>query len=180
MEFDPSLYKIIFAWTVAYAILEPFLALFNFGLYKAFGYKTMFQLYYPASPFLIVACEYIFMTIVLLKSMYIYKHAFNKPTYYPRKDNLEDYRDFIISFIIVQIVIDSIWTIFVNQATVHFKFLDFMNNYSHKIGVYSMLRPLVFGLSLLGVTELVMRYIGDIEAIGSLFGSLFLIVIASY
>jgi hypothetical protein len=180
MEFDPEIYKIIFAWTVAYAILEPFMALLNYGLFNAFGTKTMFQLYYPTSPFLIVVCEYIFMTIVLIKSMYVYKKAFAKPTYYPRKNNWEDWRDFIISFMIVQLFIDALWTLFVNQASIHFKFLTFLDNYSHKLGLYSLIRPVIFGLSLLFITELNLRYLGDIEAVGAIFGSMFLITIASY
>jgi hypothetical protein len=81
---------------------------------------------------------------------------------------------------IVQLFIDALWTFFANQASVRFKFLTFLDNYSHKLGLYSLIRPVIFGLSLLFITELNLRYLGDIEAVGAIFGSMFLITIASY
>jgi len=180
MKFDTEPFKYLFTWTVAYSILEPINALFNYLLYTKYGMKSMFQLYPRTSPFLVVAAEYVYLTIVFAKTMYIYKHILKKPTYYPRKGEKQNYRDFVLLFIGLLIVIDIIWAITINFITLHIPFLDFLRNYSRELGFYSLLRPVIYGICLILVSDGVMNYFDDVEAIGSILFSLFAIIVASF
>lgn len=137
-------------------------------------------MYPKTSPFLVVISEYIYFAIIFVKTMYIYKHFLKKPTYYPRKGNWKDYRDFLICYIVVQLIIDVIWSITISQVTRRVPILDFVQNYSRELGVFALLRPLIYGIALLAATEVVLRYLGDLEALGSVLFALFLITIASF
>lgn len=176
-------YKIVYVWTVAYAFFEPFVALVNYLMSKKYGMKTMFQLYSKTSPFLIVACEYVFMTITLVKTMYVYKHILKKPSYYPEKDSenaKKDYRDFILVFIAISILLDIIWSFTLYIVRSHIPFLSFLNNYSHELGWYSVIRPVIFGITLLMISDALLYHATDVEAIGIILFSLFTLIVASF
>lgn len=176
-------YKLVYVWTVAYALLEPFVALANYLMSRKYGIKTIFQLYSKTSPFLIVASEYVFMTISLVKTMYVYKHILKKPTYYPEKDSKnskQDYRDFIITYIAISIILDVLWSITLYIVKSHIPFLSFLNNYSHELGWYSLIRPIIFGITLLMVSDALLYNANDVEAIGIILFSLFTLIIASF
>lgn len=180
MQFIAEPYKLLLAWTVAFSILEPVVAWMNHSLSQAYGIKTMFQMYPKTSPFVIVMSEYIYFTIIFVKSMYIYKHVLGKPTYYPRQGHWKDYQDFLLCYIVVQLIIDVGWSVFISNVTSHVPVLEFVKNYSRELGFYALMRPLVYGLVLLAVTEGVFRHLGDLEAIGALLFGLFIVTIASF
>lgn len=180
MQFIVEPYKLVLAWTVAFSILEPIVTLFNYFMSSKYGIKTMYQMYSKTSPFLIVISEYIYFTIIFVKTMYIYKHIFGKPTFYPRQGVWDDYKDFLVCYIIVQLIIDVVWSIFINNVTGRVPFLQFVKNYSRELGIYAIMRPLTYGLCLLGITEAVFRHLGDLEALGSLLFGLFIVTIASF
>ncbi len=77
-------------------------------------------------------------------------------------------------------MIDIVWTVLVNNITRKVGFLKFLQNYSHELGVWSLIRPLMVGITLLIFTNVARKYIGDLEAIGIVFFSLFMIIIASF
>jgi hypothetical protein len=58
MKFEPEPYQCLFTWTIAFSILEPFVALVSYLLSVRYGMKTMYQLYPHTSPILIVVAEY--------------------------------------------------------------------------------------------------------------------------
>lgn len=176
MKFDPEPYKMLLAWTVAFSICEPAVTLMN----HLIGGRSMYRMYPKTSPFLVVISEYIYFAIIFVKTMYIFKHVLRRPTYYPRKGNWKDYRDFLLCYIVVQLIIDVVWSIFIGNVTSQVNFLDFVKNYSRELGFYALLRPLIYGISVLIVTEIVLRYVGDMEALGSLLFALFLITVASF
>lgn len=178
MQFDSELYKLLFAWTIAYAIIEPFVALLNYFLSLKFGIRSIFEVYNKTSPFLIVGAEFTYLTIIFLKTLWVYKHLLKKPGYYPEKP--EDWRDFIIAYICVHVIIDGLWALSVNVIMSKFHFLVFLRNYSHEFGVYSVMRPLIMGIILLVATDLIYKKVGDIEAVGSLMFSLFAVIVASF
>lgn len=178
MQFDSELYKLLFAWTIAYAIIEPFVALLNYFLSLKFGIRSIFEVYNKTSPFLIVGAEFTYLTIIFLKTLWVYKHLLKKPTYYPEKP--KDWRDFIIAYICVHVIIDGLWALSVNVIMSKFHFLVFLRNYSHEFGVYSVMRPLIMGIILLVTTDVIYNKVGDIEAVGSLMFSLFAVIVASF
>jgi hypothetical protein len=180
MQFDPELYKLLFAWTIAYAVIEPFIALLNYFLSHRYGIKSIFEVYNKTSPFLIVGAEFTYLTIIFLKTIWVYKHILKKPKYYPEKGNVKDWRDFIVTYIFVHIVIDGLWAISVNVITSKLHFLAFLKNYSHEFGIYSAIRPLILGVILLLATDVIYKEVGDIEAVGSLMFSLFAVIMASF
>lgn len=180
MQFDKEPYQLLLSWTIAFALVEPLVALLNYGRYRMFGIPTIYQIHAKTSPFLVVISEYLYFTIVFVKTMYFYKLIFKKPTYYPRKDNKDDYRDFIICFLVVQFIVDLLWAISIKIITAHIPFLGFLNNYSRKLGIYAFIRPLIYGCILLGTTEAVHRHFGDLEGIATILFSLFAITMASF
>jgi hypothetical protein len=180
MEFDNEIFKILFAWLISYAFLEPIIALINYLLSVNYGMKTIFEIYPQTSPFLVVSSEFTYMTIVFIKTLYVYKYILKKPTYYPRLNNWQDYRDFIIIYTIVQILLDVLWTFLVTNGTSRIHFLDFLKKYSYELGVYSILRPLIIGIILLMFTTIILNYVGDLEAVATLMFSLFTLIIASF
>lgn len=180
MKFDLEPFQRLFTWTVAYSVLEPLVALVNYLLYIRYGIKTMYQLYPKTSPFLIVIAEYVYMTIVFVKTMYFYKHVLKKPTYYPRKGEKQNFREFVLLFIGVLVIIDIIWALTIHSITAHIPFLDFLRNYSRELGFYSLLRPIVVGITLILISEAVMNHVDDLEAIGSILFAVFIITMASF
>jgi hypothetical protein len=112
--------------------------------------------------------------------MYIYKHVLKKPTYYPQKGATKDYRDFVILFIGIMIVVEILWafTIYIIQA--HIPFLSFLNNYSRELGLYSLIRPVIFGIILLMVCDAILYHTTDLEAMGIVLFSLFAVIVASF
>jgi hypothetical protein len=180
ITFDTEPYKLIYCWTVAYALVEPLVALANYVLYRKYGTKTMFQLYSKTSPLIIVACEFVYLTIIFVKTMYLYKHVLKKPTYYPQKGATKDYRDFVILFIGIMIIVEILWafTIYIIQA--HIPFLNFLNNYSRELGLYSLIRPVIFGIILLLVCDAILYHTTDLEAMGIMLFSLFAVIVASF
>jgi hypothetical protein len=180
MNFDYEPLKLLVAFTSAYSILEPLVALMNYILYIRFGMKSMFQLYPKANPFLIVMAEYIYLCIILVKTMYIYKYVMKKDRYYPEKGDYENYGDFLLCFISILVVMDVLWAITINIITTKIPFLAFLNNYSRELGFYSLVRPIIFGLSLLVISYYVLYYMKDLEAIAFILFSIFTITIASF
>jgi hypothetical protein len=140
----------------------------------------MFQTYNKTSPFLIIACEYVYMTIVFVKTMYVYKHFLKKPTYYPEKGAYKDYRDFIICFVVIMVIVDILWSFFMNIITNHIPFLNFLNNYSRDLGIYALIRPVIFGITLILVSDAILYKASDIDGILCILGSLFTLIIASF
>jgi hypothetical protein len=179
MQYDSELYKILFAWIVAYAILEPFVALFSHFLSVWFGIKSVYELQ-KTSPLLVVGSEFTYMTIVFVKTMWVYKHVLKKEGYYPRKNNVKDFVDFIKVYIVVHVVIDVLWAIAMNSVGSKLRFLDFLNKYSHELGVFSVARPLIYGIILLLFTHVIMYNVGDLEAVGAFLFSLFAVIVASF
>ena len=180
MKFDAEPFQHLFTWTVSYSILEPMNALFNYLLYMKYGIKSMFQLYPKTSPVLVIAAEYVYLTIVFAKTMYIYKHILKKPTYYPRKGEKKNYRDFVLLFIGLLIIIEILWAISIHIITEQIPFLDFLRNYSRELGFYSLLRPIIFGICLILISDAVMHHFDDLEAIGCVLFAVFTIVVASF
>ena len=180
IEFEIEPYKMVYTWTVAYAILEPFIAMANYLLYLNFNTKTMFQIYKNTSPFLLIACEYVYMTIVFVKTMYVYKHILKKPTYYPEQGAYKDYCDFIICFVVIMVIVDVLWSLVMNIITNKFPFLKFLNNYSRDLGIYALIRPVIFGITLILLSDAILYKASDIDAILAIFGSLLMIIIASF
>jgi hypothetical protein len=180
MRFDAELYKLLFAWMIAYAVIEPFVALINYFLSHRYGIRSIFEVYNKTSPFLIVGAEFTYLTIIFLKTIWAYKHILKKGRYYPEKGNVKDWRDFIGTYIFVHIVIDGLWAIIVRMITNKLHFLVFLRNYSHEFGIYSVMRPLILGVILLLATDIIYREVGDIEAVGSLMFSLFAVIMASF
>lgn len=180
MKFEGEPYQLLLAWSVAFSLLEPLVTLINYILSRKSSMKTIFQMYPKTSPFLVVVSEYIYFAIIFVKTMYIFKHFLKKPSYYPRRNSITDYRDFLICYVIVQLIIDVVWSITISQVTRRVPILDFVQNYSRELGVFALLRPLIYGICLLVVTDMVLRYLGDLEAIGSLLFALFMITIASF
>jgi hypothetical protein len=180
MKFEPEPYQRLFTWTIAFSIFEPFVALVSYLLSVRYGMKTMYQLYPNTSPFLIVVAEYVYMTIVFAKAMYFYKHVLKKPTYYPRKGETENYRDFILLFVGLLVIIDIIWAISIHFISAHIPFLDFLRNYSKELGFFSLVRPIIVGITLVLLSDGVMQYANDLEGIGAILFSVFVITIASF
>jgi len=180
MEFNKEIFQLLFVWVIAYSIVKPFEVILNYMIYKLYGIKTVFQQFSATSPIIVVFSEFTFMLISFMKTMYFYKKIYNKPTYFPRKGNWEDYRDFIIMYIITTIILDVLWTIFVNYTTFYYKPLSFLKNFSHDITFTSLSVPIVYGVILVFVTDIVLNYIPDFEALGSLVASLFLLSLASF
>lgn len=179
MDFDFEPYKLLFIWTTAYSILEPFVALINYLLYINFGIKSMFQLY-NTSPFLIVLAEFIYLTIILVKTMYVYKYFMKKPSFYPGKYEYENFGDFILCFISIMVFMDVLWALTINIVIAKIPFLGFLNNYSKELGFYALIRPIIFGVSLLGLSYIIMYNFNDLEAIASILFAIFTITIASF
>ena len=181
MEFDLEPFKILYVWTVAYSIVEPVVALMNYLLYVRFGMKSMFQLYPSANPFLVVIAEYVYLSIIIVKTMYVYKYILKKPSYYPGKnDSPENYRDFILLFIGIMILMDILWALTIKFVGRYIPFLAFLNNYSRVLGFYALVRPIIFGLTLLMVSYTVLHYMKDLEAIISILFAIFIITMASF
>lgn len=180
MKFDPEPFQMLVTWTTAFAILQPLAALMDHFLYKKYGMKGTFQLYSKINPFLIVICEYTYMTIVFVKTMYFYKHLLNKPGYYPRKGNFQDYRDFILLFIAILVIIDILWAIGIKMVITYMPFLKFLDNYNVELGVTSFIRPVLFGIALFLMSDVVMYHMQDLEAIGTILFGLFIAAVASF
>lgn len=178
MQYDPEIYKLLLAWLVSYTLVAPIIVLVNYFLSFYFGSKTIFSLYPTTSPLLLISSEFTYMTIVFVKTIWAYKHVLHKKRYYP--ETVDEFRDFILLYIAIHILIDILWTIVVNNLTGKVGFLKFLQNYSHELGVWSLIRPLIVGITLLIFTNVVIKYIGDLEAIGIVFFSLFMIIIASF
>jgi len=179
MNFDLEPYKLIYIWTAAYSILEPIVALMNYLLYVKFGIKSMFQLY-NTSPFLIVFAEYIYLTIILIKTMYVYKYIMKKPSFYPGRYEYENFGDFILCFISIMVFMDVLWALTINIIVTKIPFLGFLNNYSRELGFYALIRPIIFGLSLLVISYIIMYNFNDLEIIASILFATFIITMASF
>ena len=174
MEYDEELYEILIAWTVSYGILTPIITILNYILSQRYGMRTIYEIYPKTSPLLVASSEYLYMTIIFVKTMYVYKWLLMKPTYYPRENRMEDYRDFILTYTTVQVIIDVMWTVLVTNISNRVHFLEFLDKYSNEFGIYSIMRPLIIGIILLLFTTIVRTRIGDLEGIGAvLFGLLF-------
>ena len=178
MEFNTEIYKLLLAWLIAYSIIAPVIVLVNYVLSFYFGTKTIFDLHRSTSPFLIISSEFTYMTFAFLKTMWAYKHILHKKKYYPETN--EEFKQFILLYIGIHIIIDILWAIFVNTATSKIHFLKFLNNYTHELGIYSLLRPLIIGIVLVLFTNVVIQHIGDIEGIGAVMFSIFVLQMASY
>jgi len=180
MKFDQEPYERLLIWTTAFAILQPLTAFMDHFLYKKYGMKGTFQLYSKISPFLVVVCEYTYMTIVFVKTMYIYKNWLKKPGYYPRKGNFQDYRDFILLFMAILVIIDILWAITIQIVTSQMPFLKFLDNYNVEIGVTSLLRPILFGIGLFLISDVALYHMQDLEAIGTILFGIFIAAVASF
>ena len=178
MQYDPEIYKLLLAWLVSYSIVTPIIVLVNYILSFYFGSKTIFGLYPSTSPILLISSELTYMTIAFAKTMWAFKHILKKDKYYP--ESAEEFRDFILLYATIHVMIDILWTIAVNNISGQFNFLKFLRNYSHELGFYSLLRPLIVGIFLLLFTNIVVKYVGDLEAIGIVMFSMFMIIIASF
>ncbi len=142
--------------------------------------KGMFQLYPKANPFLIVMAEYVYLCIILVKTMYVYKYILKKPTYYPQKGEYENYGDFALCFISILVAMDVIWALTINFVISRIPFLTFLNNYSRELGFYALIRPIIFGMTLLAISYLVLYHLNDLESIASILFGIFIITIASF
>jgi hypothetical protein len=180
MEFDNEIYKLLFAWTVAYAILEPIVAFVNYILSRTYGIKSIYEMHSKTSPFIVMASEFAYMTIVFIKTMWAYKYILKKPTYYPRKNNNKDYRDFIITYICVHVIIDILWYLTVRAISDRLPFIKFLEQYLEEFGIYSVARPLTYGLILVLLSDAIRNNLGDLEALWAVFFSLFMISVASF
>ena len=180
MNHDPEAFQLLFTWTTAFALLQPIAALMDHIIYKKYGVKGTFQLYSKINPFLVIICEYTYLTIIFVKTMYFYKHLLKKPGYYPRKGNYEDYRDFVLMFIAILVIIDILWAISMKIIIGQMPFLKFLDNYNVELGFVSLIRPVLFGLALILVSDVVMYNLGYLEAFGSILFGLFIAAVASF
>lgn len=178
MEYDPEVYKLLLAWLVSYCLITPIIVFINEILSFYFGTKTIFTYHPSTSPILLISSEFSYMTIAFVKTMWAYKHILGKKKYYPETN--EEYRDFILLYAAIHILIDILWTITVHIASNKIPFFNFLTNYSNELGFYSLVRPLIVGIVLLLFTTVAVRYIGDLEAVGIVMFSLFMIIIASF
>lgn len=186
MQFDPEPYKLYYAWFVAFTILEPLVVFLNYIIYRISGKKTTYQIHGKTMPVLVLLSKFLYFSISFIKTMYIYKNLLHKPTFYPRIDEkdsakkLLDYRDFIITFIIVQILMDVLWELFTKSAASQLSFIEFLQNYSTKLSTYSLVSSITFGLSQLALTDIVIKYVGDLEAFSFIVFGAYMIVVASF
>ena len=130
------------------------------------------------SPIMIMGSEITYMTIAFIKTMWVYKNVLRKERYFP--ETYDEFRDFILIYAGIHLLIDVLWTVTVNGVTSKMKFLNFLRNYSNELGIYSLVRPVIVGIALIMLTNVVMNRLGDLEAIGIVMFSLFLVIIASF
>ena len=178
MEYDAEIYKLLFAWLVSYSIIAPIIVIVNYVLSFYFGTRTVYGMHPSVSPIMIMASEITYMTIAFVKTMWVYKNVLKKGKYYP--ETYDEFRDFILIYAGIHLLIDIVWTVTVNVVSSKINFLNFLRNYSNELGIYSLVRPVIVGIALIMLTKVVMKGLGDLEAIGTVMFSLFLVIIASF
>jgi hypothetical protein len=179
MKFLAEPYQVIFAWTVAFSVLEPLVTFVNYALF-ADVLKPVYSVYGNTSPFIVALSEYIYYTAIFVKTMYVYKYFLGQPTYYPRRGVQSDYIRFLVTYVTIQLMADVVWGSLFRYARKDVEFFESATKYSREIGVAVIARTSAFGLGMMVATELMFRHVSDLHAIGFLVFGIFIATASSF
>ena len=161
---EDSVVRIFFSWIVGYVVLEPLTGLLI--LRK----KNMT----PLS----LLTDFVYASIPFLKSMYVYKHIFKKPEYFPK--DIKDLRLFLSVFVTILVVLDIIFLAFTSQSNFRYPLQDLLERYVKATKVAHIVHFATYGMIWCFITFFVYTKVRTLDAISIVIGSLFLILLLDY
>jgi hypothetical protein len=165
MKVHSEVYKGLLAWTTAFFVVEPILLLVA-------GYSNN-----PIVVFHFLG-NYLFYTVIFVKTMYIYKLLFKKSEYFPNKDiTSKNITLFFTIFILVQLVIDTSWAFMLKYMTRYIPILRIFAPYDRSMGLDLIINYVTKGQAVLLLTFVTFLYTSDMEAISTILFSMFVILV---
>jgi len=163
-----EIFRIFFAWTAAFFLMEPLVSLLVFNTERK--RVTMLSL----------MTDYVYSSVTFLNAVYVYRHIFKKPEYFPRL--IQDFPLFIAIYTFIQIVFDIIWLISTNNTHLSWNYplksllmrYDKITKLSHSIHIVT------YGLVWLNITFFFYNYVRPLDALATIIGSLFLMLLLNY
>lgn len=165
MKIHPEIYKGLLAWTTAFFLIEPFELLMA-------GYAND-----PMVVFHFLG-NYLFYTVIFVKTMYIYKILFKKDEYFPSKEvTSKNITLFFTIFILVQLVIDTSWAFMLRYMTRYIPLLKVFAPYDRSLGLDLIIKYVTKGQLVMLVTFIMFLYTSDMEAISTILFAMFVVLV---
>ena len=165
MKIHPEIYKGLLAWTTAFSIVEPISILVSGDYHKPFVAVH-------------VLANYLFYTIIFVKTMYIYKYFFKYDEFFPHKKiTSKRISQFFAVFLVVQLVIDTSWAFMLKYLTPIFPILKIFTPFDRSMGLQLIINYVSVGMAMLTLTFGAHMYITDMEALSTILFSIFTIML---
>ncbi len=156
--------KIFFSWIVGFSVIETFLSLLPVSRNSLSFLQLMTDFAYTSIPF--------------LKTLYIYKHVFKKSEYFPSKS--EDLPIFVSIFVIIQVVLDSMFLYASQKISFNFPIKQILQRYDSVTSLAHSARVTTYGIIWIMITFFVYTKFKTLDGISTIVGALFILLLREY
>lgn len=167
--------KVLMVWGSAYAAIEPIVIV----VLSALGHTRR----HGNNPLYIIT-DFVYSSIAFVKSMYIYKHVLHQPDYFPHKNDPHGLLYFISTFIIVRVILDSLWKqvgkLAANQAGEKVPAIGIFQRYSKTNDNRIQLLNIPYEIILILVTWAMYWHLRDIDVYAILLFGIFFVLLLMY
>lgn len=159
-----EIFRIFFAWTAAFFLLEPLTTLLIFEQRDVTILRLM--------------TDFIYSSITFLNVVYVYKHIFKKPEYFPK--DLKDLPLFVSIYVFIQIVFDVLWLGATGRISWNYPLKDILLRYDKIKKVSHSVHIVTYGLIWLNITYFFYNYVRPLDALSTIIGSIFIMLLLHY
>jgi len=160
-----EIFRIFYAWTAAFFLMEPLTSLLV--LDKKDG-LTILKL----------MTDYIYSSVTFLNVVYVYKHIFKKPDYFPKE--IGDFPLFVAIYTFIQLAFDAIWLISTGRITMNYPLKDVFQRYDKITKLSHSIHIITYGLIWLNITYFFYNYVRPLDSLATIIGSIFIMLLLHY
>jgi len=161
---EDSVFRIFFSWIVGYVVLEPLTGLLILRKRNMTPLSLLTDFVYASIPF--------------LKAIYVYKHIFKKPEYFPT--DIRDFRLFLAIYVTLLLLLDILFMGLTRGTDFRYPLQDLLERYNKNTKTAHIVHFATYGMIWSFITFFVYTKLHALDGIAIIIGSLFLILLLSY